>query len=203
MKMNNDDELKQLELATSRASAQNLDAETAALREGWNVLTAALEKSSGPIDEAAVVARLQREVAASPPAAETKRAGGGWMVIAALVGGALAASLLFVAVLASGQLGKQPVAKPKTPEVAPQQNNLAVTPKTELSPTVEAPAHPGINENDGHVWNWDDSLDTQISVAAAQMQTMQNNQALPLDDSISTLNYQLKQMAEDLDAGAL
>jgi hypothetical protein len=202
MKMNIDDELKQLELATSRAPAQNLDAETAALREGWNVLTAALEKSSGPIDEGTLVTKLQREFTSSPPACETKRAGSGWIVVAALLGGALAASLLFVVALASGTFSKQPIAKPETPVIAPQ-HNLANSPSIKSAPTVENPSQQEISENDGPVWNWDDSLDSQISVAATQMQSLQNNQALPLDDSISTLNYRLQQMAEDLDAGAL
>lgn len=202
MNMNIDDELKQLELATSRAPAQNLDAETASLREGWNVLAAALEKSNGSFDEGAMVAELLREPVALPPVAETKRAGGGWIVVAALLGGALAASLLFVLTLASGTWSKQPIAEPKTPEIVPLEK-LANAPNIKTAPAVENPSHPGINENDGPVWNWDDSLDTQISVAAAQMQTLQNNQVLPLDDSISTLNYRLQQMAEDLDAGAL
>ena len=200
--MNISDELKQLELATSRVPEQNLDAETANLREGWRVLTSALEKNSSHFDEGALVAKLQREIAASPPAAGTYRRSGGWIVVAALLSGALAASLLLVVALAAGRLGQQPIAKPTTPGSTPQQNNLAKAPTIKPTPAIESPMHPGINENNGQVWNWDDPLDSQISVAAAQMQTMQKP-ALPLDASISTLNYQLKQMAEDLDAGAL
>jgi hypothetical protein len=199
--MNIDDELKQLELATSRLPVQDLDAETASLREGWRTLTAAIEKSGSPFDEAAFVSRLQRELAVSPPAAETKRISGGWIVIVTLLGGALAASLLLVVALASGKLGQQPIAQPTTPTKTPQ-NNLAVTPNSNHSPSVETPARQGINENDGYVGTWDDSLDSQISVAAAQMQTFQKP-ALPLDASISTLNHQLQQMAEDMDEGAL
>lgn len=196
-----DNELKQLELATSRVSEQDLDGETSELREGWRVLTSALEKSGGPFEEGALVAKLQREMVASSPAVETKRAGGGWIVVAALLGGALAASLLLVVALANGTFSKQPIAKPKSP-VIPPQNNLANSPSIKSTPAVEDPSRRGINENDGHVWNWDDSLDSQISVAAAQMQTFQKP-ALPLDASISTLNYQLQQMAEDMDEGAL
>jgi len=197
--MNN--ELKQLELATSRLPEQELDAETASLREGWCTLASALEKSGGPFEEGALIAKLQREMAASSPAIETKRAGGGWIVVATLLGGALAASLLLVVALASGTFSKQPIAQPTTPTITPQ-NNLAVTPNSNHSPSVETPLHQGINENDGHASSWDDSLDSQIFVAAAQMQTFQKP-ALPLDASISTLNYQLQQMAEDMDEGAL
>ena len=186
--MNTSDELKQLELATSNAPEQNLDAESAELREGWRVLTKALEKNSGRFDEGALVAKLQREMTASTPRAGTNGRRGGWMVVAALLGGALAASLLLMVAVAGGFFGKQPVAKPGQ-TTAPKQNNLAG--KT-------APS--GIN--DGSTPSWDDPLDSQISVAAAQMQTFQKP-ALPLDASISTLNYQLQRMAQDLDEGAL
>ncbi|MFN0017185.1 MAG: hypothetical protein ACKVP0_02935 [Pirellulaceae bacterium] len=195
--MNND--LKQLELATSRLLEQDLDGETAELREGWRVLASALEKSGEPFEEGALVAKLQREMAASSSAIETKRAGSGWIVVAALLGGTLAASLLLMVALAGGFFGPQPIAKP-TKTVTPP-NNLATKSNTNPAIVQENPFR-GINENDGQVWNWDDALDSQISVAAAQMQTFQKP-ALPLDASISTLNYQLQQMAEDMDEGAL
>lgn len=188
--MNTSDELKQLELATSSAPEQNLEAETAELREGWRALTKALEQSGGRFDEGALLSKLQREVSASPLRAETNDQGRGWIVVAALLGGTVAASLLLMVALAGGFFGRQPIAKP-TKTSTPQQNNLAV--KT-------APS--GINESDGSTPSWDDPLDSQISVAAAQMQTFQKP-ALPLDASISTLNYQLRQMAQDLDEGAL
>jgi len=188
--MNTNDELKQLELATSSTPEQNLDAETAELREGWRVLTKALEQSSGRLDEGALVSKLQREMAASPRRAETNGQGRGWMVVAALLGGALAASLLLMVALAGGFFGRQPIAKPKT--TTPQQNNVAAAPDIKPAPLVE----------NGSTFSWDDPLDSQISVAAAQMQTFQKP-ALTLDASISTLNYQLRQMAQDLDEGAL
>lgn len=189
--MNTNDELKQLELATSHAPDQSLDAETAELREGWRVLAKALEKSSGRFDEGALVAKLQREMAASPRRAETNGQSRGWIWVAALLGGALAASLLLMVALAGGFFGRQPIARPKTS--TPQQKNLAAAPRNIPAPVVE---------NGGSTLSWDDPLDSQISVAAAQMQTMQKP-ALPLDASISTLNYQLQQMAQDLDEGAL
>ena len=188
--MNTNDERKQLELATSNAPEQNLDAETAELREGWRVLTKSLQQSSGQFDEGALVSKLQREMAASPRRAETNGQSRGWMVVAALLGGALAASLLLMVALAGGFFGRQPVARPKA--TAPRQNNVAAAPNIKPAPLVA---------NDGSL-SWDDPLDSQISVAAAQMQTFQKP-ALPLDASISTLNYQLRQMAQDLDDGAL
>jgi hypothetical protein len=111
--------------------------------------------------------------------------------VATLLGGALAASLLLVVALSGGRFRQQPVAKPIP--VTPEQNNLAVTPRTGATPA---------ENHDGGTWTWDDPLDSQISLAAAQMQTMQKP-ALPLDASISTLNYRLWQMAQDLDEGAL
>ena len=187
--MNTNDELKQLELATSNAPEQNLDAETAELREGWRVLAKALEQSSGRFDEGALISKLQREMAASPRAIETNGRGRGWIWVAALLSGALAASLLLVVAMSGNWFGQQPIAQPKT--IVPKQNNLAVR-------TVPS----AISEIDGSTLSWDDPLDSQISVAAAQMQTFQKP-ALPLDTSISTLNYQLRQMAQDLDEGAL
>ncbi len=188
--MNTRDELKRLELATSHAPEQSFDPETAELREGWRVLTAALKKDHGPFDEGKLVAKLQRELASSPPLAETNRQGKGWMMGVVLLGGALAASLLLMVALAGGFFGQQPIAKP-TKATLPGQNNLAV----ETTPS-------GLNENDASALSWDDPLDSQISVAAAQMQTFQKP-ALPLDASISTLNYRLQEMAQDLEEGAL
>jgi hypothetical protein len=189
--MNTNDERKQLELATSNSPEQNLDAETAELREGWRVLTKTLQQNSGEFNEGALISKFQREMAASPRQAETNGQSRGWMVVAAVLGGALAASLLLMVVLDGGFFNRQPIAKPKTS--TPQQKNLAAAPKINPAPVVE---------NGGSTLSWDDPLDSQISVAAAQMQTMQKP-ALPLDASISTLNYQLQQMAQDLDEGAL
>lgn len=188
--MNTSDELKQLEQATSNLPEQALDSDAASLREGWRVLSAALDKSGGPFDEGALVAKLQREMAPAPRMAETKGRSRGWIVVAAMLGSALAASLLLMVAFAGGWLGQQPIAKP-TKTTLPKQNNLAME---------TAPGE--LHENDGSTLSWDDPLDSQISVAAAQMQSFQKP-ALPLDATISTLNYQLQQMAQDLEEGAL
>ena len=93
--------------------------------------------------------------------------------------------------LAGGFFGRQPD-RQADQTITPQQKNLAAAPKIIPRPVV----------GNGGTLSWDDPLDSQISVAAAQMQTFQKP-ALPLDASISTLNYQLRQMAQDLDEGAL
>lgn len=185
--MNTGDELKQLERATSEIPQRTLDEDAAALREGWRVLSATLERNDRPFDEAAFLSKLQRELADSPAIA-VKGTGknSGWLVAAALLGGALAASLLLGVAIVSGRLGKQPIAEP--PPAANSQKNLAMAPNMKSEKESFSP--------------WDDPLDSQISIAAAQMQTMQEP-TLPLDASISTLNYQLQRMAEDLDEGAL
>lgn len=191
--MNMEDELKKLTAATSRealasGTSPNLDAETAELREGWRVLVKALEVNSGPFDEAALIAKLQSEMVSPVVATGTNRRGNGWIIVGVL-GGVLAASLLVMVVIGSGWFGQQqPVAKPGKTTI-PQQGEVAKAPS-------------GINEQESGTPSWDDPLDSQISVAAAQMQTFQKP-ALPLDASISTLNYQLQQMAQDLDEGAL
>lgn len=183
---NTGDELKQLEHATSEIPERALDEDAAALREGWRVLSSALDRNDRPFDEVAFLCKFQRELADSP-ALPVERSGKntGWLVVAVLVG-TLAASLLLVVAIVSGRLGKQPIAQP-TPAVNSQEN-LVVAPNIKAEKDLVSP--------------WDDPLDSQISVAAAQMQTMQKP-ALPLDASISTLNYHLRRMAEDLDEGAL
>jgi hypothetical protein len=191
--MNLEEELRQLEIATSRepsasAAELNLDAETAELREGWRVLTKALDANSGTFDEGALISKLQRERATPAIATGTNRLGNGWMVVG-LLGGTLAASLLIVVAIGSGWFAQRPVAKPVEKPI-PKENGVAVE------------KIGGASQYDPTTPSWDDSLDSQISVAAAQMQTMQKP-ALPLDASISTLNYQLQQMAQDLDEGAL
>jgi hypothetical protein len=191
--MNIENELKQLEAATSRESlasgtSPNLDAETAELREGWRVLAKALEANSGPFDEGRFIAKLQREMVSPAIATGTNRRGNGWIIVGVL-GGVLAASLLAMVAIGSGWFGQQqPVAKPGKTTI-PQQVEVVKTPR-------------GINEQESNTPSWDDPLDSQISVAAAQMQTFQKP-ALPLDASISTLSYRLQQMAQDLDEGAL
>lgn len=183
--MNMNEELKQLELATSTSPEQNLDAETAALREGWRVLAGSLDKHSLPFYEAALLSKLQREISVSSGRCETKGQSGGWMVVAALVGGALAASLLLMVAIGGGWFGKQSIAEPAS----------AISPKVDLAAS-------NMQAEKELISSWDDPIDSQITVAAAQMQTLQKP-ALPLDASISTLNYQLQRMAQDLEDGAL
>ena len=188
--MNTDDERKKLELATSNLPELALDSDAAALREGWRVLSAALEKNSDQFDEAAFLSKVQRELAVPPVAVHASSGRGGWIAFAAVLGGALAASLLLVVALFGQRFLQQSIARPTL--ATPEQHNLALT------QSKAAPAE----KQDGNAWTWDDPLDSQITLAAAQMQTMQKP-ALPLDASISTLNYQLQQMAQDLDEGAL
>lgn len=195
--MNMNEELKQLELATSASPEQNLDVETAALREGWRVLTGSLDNHNVPFDEAALLSKLHREISVSSGMSETKHKSGGWMVVAALVGGALAASLLLVVAIGGGWFG--PRSAPSRMYSVAGRNGLTPSPSVPPSP---AQKNGGTNENNGSTPSWDDPLDSQITVAAAQMQTLQKP-ALPLDASISTLNYQLQRMAQDLEEGAL
>jgi hypothetical protein len=190
--MNTRDELEQLELATSAAPEANLDADTAALRDGWRILSASIEKNAEHFDETDFLSKLQLENGPALPAerntTETNGKPGGWMVVATLLGGALAASLLLAVALAGG-LFSQPHSVKKTLTSHP-------------APVVESPSRQGIHPQDGNAWSWNDPLDSQISVAATEMQFMQNP-ALRLDATISTLNYELQRMAEDLDEGAL
>jgi hypothetical protein len=184
--MNMNEDLKQLEMATSTLPEQNLDAEAAALREGWRVLTGSLDNHNVPFDEAALLSKLQREISVAPGVSETKGTSGGWIVVTALVGGALAASLLLMVAVGGGWFGPQSIAEP-TPAISPQMDLAAAS---------------NIKAEKESISSWDDPLDSQITVAAAQMQTLQKP-ALPLDASISTLNFQLQRMAQDMEDGAL
>ena len=85
--MNTNDERKQLELATSNAPEQNLDAETAELREGWRVLAKTLQQSGGPFDEGALVCQIAaRNGCFSTAGSKQNGQRRGWMVVAALLG---------------------------------------------------------------------------------------------------------------------
>jgi len=185
--MNTHDELKQLEQATSATPKRVIDEDAVALREGWRVLSAALERNDRPFDEEAFLSKLQRRLADAPaPAVNEGGKNSGWLVVTVLLGGALAASLLLGVAILGGRLGKERIAEPIP--VVNSKNDLAVAPSVKSEKDLDSP--------------WNDALDSQISVAAAQMQSMQEP-ALPLDASISTLNYQLQRMAEDLEEGAL
>ncbi len=202
------DERNQIERAMSRQiPAGDLDADTASLREGWRVLNQALEGADRDFDEAAFTARLQSQLLVEPARSAISthaRRHPGWIIAAAILGGCLAASLLFVLALASGQLSKQQVAEPARQKNKAAQPAVAIAklPGEKSQSISESPPAGSARESDGGSWSWDDPLDSQISVAAAQMQSLQKP-ALPLDSSISTLNWQLQQMAQDLEEGAL
>jgi hypothetical protein len=194
-----------LEQATSPKIPDGaLDSEAAPLREGWRVLSRALETSNNRFDEAAFAAKLQAELLAQPaasplPQTTSSRQHWGWVVGGALLGGALAASLVFALVIVNNRLAHQPgqvVKKPPTEN--DQQNHLAATSGTK---EINSLSSTGASQNDSP-WSWDDPLDSQISVAAAQMESMQKP-APGVDRSISALDWQLKLMAQDLEEGAL
>jgi hypothetical protein len=192
---------RQLEQATSTSVPDAaLDPETSRLREGWCALSRALEASHTPFDEAHFAAKLQADLlapstACPAPRPEDRRTYWGWALGAALLGGALAASLLVAFAVVGYRAANQPQQIVKKSPAAGQKQFVATPGEPDsLSST-------GASQHDAP-WSWDDPLDSQISVAATQMETMQKP-ALPLDTSISTLNWHLQQMAQDLEEGAL
>ena len=205
--MNDDNETlkERLERATSAAAPGGaLDSEAASLREGWRVLSRALETSTRTFDEAAFVTKLQAELLAQPAvslAPQTTSSQRHWVRIlgATLLGSALAASLVFAVVVINSRLTNEPrQAVNKSPAKNDQKNQLAAIPVVK---TQDALSSDEVREN-GSPWSWDDPLDSQISVAAAQMESMQQP-APSVDRSISALDWQLKLMAQDLKEGAL
>lgn len=189
------DEIRRLEQATGKMPAGDLDADAAALREGWRALAATLEKVNGDFDETAFAAKLRSVLLPEPaatqrPESRTNSTYAGWIVVGSLVGGTLAASLLLALALASSRLGvqRQVVQSSAGANSGTGQESITLPRET--------------NDNFGSISSWDDPLDSQISIAAAQMEHLQRP-ALQLDASISDLDWQLKRMAQDLDEEAL
>lgn len=204
---------RELENATS-ASAQrqgNLSGETAKLREGWNVLARSLEspKFKSEFDEAAFAAKLRRELLADFPV--TPRSAGGsrsyaWTFVAAtLAGGTLAIALIALAI-SRFSVGSPDVVDKTQPgnRAVPSAAGGVSDPRevVKAPSTHENSTSPGEPESAPASWGWSDPLDDEITVASAQIQQLQQ-QTPRLDQSLSTLDRQMRELSADLQDGAL
>lgn len=179
----------QLEAATSRApeAGGELDAETAALRNGFFALGRALDTAAAEYDEAAAIARLQAlcaENASVTAAGRTRRWTQLWEVV---LGGALAASALIatVRIVASWRAADAVVVTPS----APRDNQVAVLPETSGDDSAQ------------DVWQqpdaWNDPLDEEI-VAAEDSLADLSGRPPGIDGALSDMNQTLEALADDL-----
>ncbi len=205
---------RELESITSASSQCDLSGETAKLREGWSVLARSLEspKFKPEFDEAAFAAKLRRELL--PDSRVTPRSAGGnrsyalTLVAATLAGGTLAIALIALVAVAVNRfsVGSNDVVDKNLPnhQAVPSAaggvsdpSELAANPSTHENST--SPPEP---ESAPASWGWSDPLDDEITVASAQIQQLQ--QRTPrLDQSLSTLDRQMRELSADLQDGAL
>src|SRR5262249_17908808 len=151
---NMNDELKitdeQLRPATSRTlpSDVSLDSETAATRDGFLSLGAAIESAAGNFDEATLLARLQESCVATPVVTPQRRGLPRDWITLVLTSALAAAGLIAIARIAMD-------AQPTGPQVAQAENSAPmmafVPPET--------------------MWNqsmfvWNDPLDDEIALAS-------------------------------------
>ena len=164
-----------LELATSccREPGELLDPETAELREGWLALGDLLARH--PVrDNSAFAARLAAELSAAPVI--TVRSKGRWAVVGALTAVA-AAALVAISIWTAG--------KPASRDDV-------------VAGHLQNPVLSGAEE----AADWDDPLDGQIASLQEQLGPLAGSPP-GLDASLSALNQQLAELADDLDAGSL
>jgi hypothetical protein len=187
--MNNDPQLtdEQSRLATTRVLPDGaaLDAETAAAREGFLVLGAALESAASHIDEQALVdqilglsvgsAESRVEVAVRSPARRD------WLPL--VLGGALAASAL-IAIARIVLISHQDSA---AMEVAQAPRDSALT-KAE-SPVLTAAS-------------WNDSLDDEIALAALAIEHLATRHP-GFDGLLSEMNERLEALSQELSGESL
>src|SRR5690348_4994346 len=147
---------EQLRLATSRSvpSKVVLDGETAAARDGFLLLGAAVEKAASNFDEAALLARLQKSCMATPVILpQRQELARDWMSLV-LAGALAAAGLIAIVRIAtdSGTKGVQ-VAKIERSAQSPAGGAIAAGPSRSM-----------------FAWNdsvgWNDSLDDEIALAS-------------------------------------
>jgi len=182
---------EQLAQATSRALPPDaaLDAETAALREGFLRFGGAVEAAGGSFDEAALIARLTSTAPAGEirPAGSTKAATNLWPL---LLSAALAASAL-VAIVRTVSLW--PAAS----------DGIAVVTPSPAAPEQLSPVDlgPGAVAGPSQL-AWSDPLDEEIASAQAAVERLGGPTA-DLDGSLQSFGSRLEALAAELESGSL
>jgi hypothetical protein len=176
MKMNyeyklNDDQLR---LASRHLPpGTSLDTETAAARDHFLTLGAALESAPGEIDESAIIARLSREQTCSRPPATNNA----WPLLLCC---ALAASAL-VAIVRIATM--------------PADSNPQIAVLTEPNPKTHVPQHAPATDRTTAAWN--DPLDYEIALAAATLEQYRSRSP-SFDNSLFDMNIQLEALSQEL-----
>jgi hypothetical protein len=166
--------------------AEQLDAETASLREAWLAFGEMLEAAQPP----AFISPLPLGVGPGVRAAPSRIRRYRWRLLAA---GLLAASLL-IAAATIWMLSS-----------ANRQNNPAGEPKQMAKTNQQGVPSPRVNAKGGStadVLKWDDSLDEQFEQLGWQMLCIQENQAFRTD-AFGQAQYRLEQLRETIQADSL
>jgi hypothetical protein len=172
---------EQVRLATSRTLPGDglLDGETAAARDGFLSLGAAVEAAAGSFDEAALLARLQKSCVAAPVVVPRRpESVRDWMSLV-LTGALAAAGLIAIVRIASDSAttGSR-VAQIESSEQPPTTVTTEVVPSRSL-------------------FAWNDSLDDEISLASARIEQF-TSRGRGFDDSLVDMNDQLKALSQEL-----
>lgn len=180
---------EQLQQATSRAlPAAPLDAQTAALREGFLQFGRAVEAANADFDEAALVAKLTQSLTTenSPTVVAPHKEQNSWWP--ALLTAALAASALvaIVRIVAVSPGPDTVVVAPAAPEPNAAQPTVPETNLDEL-PLLAA---------------WSDPLDDEIASAQDEVEKL-TGQATGLDGSLESFGSRLEALSAELESGSL
>jgi hypothetical protein len=173
---------RQLELATSRHLRPDtpLDPKAAELREGWLLLTESLERCQAENDSA-FAARVGSKLAAASLVVRGNRSR--YVAVIGALGAVAAAALVVLAVSIPGG------SRPRTEFASAGQAHGVVTNEADFEFPDDDAA-------------WDDPLDVQIALVEEQVASLAD--AVPrLDASLSALDQQLAELANDLDGGSL
>jgi hypothetical protein len=179
--INNLQHLLEQATAAGEESADNLDPETAQLREAWLAFGQMLDAATPP-------AALSTDHWKTPPPAQLRY----WRLPAV---GLLAASLLIAVAAISMLRDTKPAVSTGPATVTTAANNpRAVSPKThtQAKQTKSASDEP----------QWDDSFDDQVAQVSWDMTCARQNQ-LFRTDSFGIIEYQLEQASQAIQADSL
>jgi hypothetical protein len=188
MKDDLEQSLRALEEATAIGDrpTEQLDAETASLREAWLAFGEMLEAAQSPAYVSPILPEERPGLMAAPRHGRRR-----WQRL--LAAGLLAASLLVAAATiwtVSGPERQEKRAGAPTQTVKTT-NHGAPTPKRRAESTSTA-----------NVPQWDDSLDEQFEQLSWQMLCVQENQAFRTD-AFGRAQYRLEQLRETVQADSL
>ncbi|HEY2413752.1 MAG TPA: hypothetical protein VGI40_15990 [Pirellulaceae bacterium] len=172
---------EQVRLATSRAvpGEASFDGETAAARDGFLSLGAAVEAAAGNFDEAALLARLQKSCVTAPVVVLRRRESArDWMSVV-LAGALAAAGMIAIVRIATdpGTTGSQ---------VAQLEKRV---PPAGVEPVEAFPSR--------SMFAWNDPLDDEIALASATIEQF-TSRGRGFDGSLLDMNDQLKALSQEL-----